>query len=230
MIKYLPLILAIGYGLLMMHFSARRSRAALAAQSRVLDDPEVTALADRLAAALELPAVQVHALEIAAVNGLAAPDGQIYLTRGFLDAKARGEVSAEELASVIAHELGHVALGHARRRMIDFSGQNAAFMVLGAMMNRFLPGLGGMVANLASRALMARLSRRDEFEADAYAAALLIKAGIGIRPQISLFEKLGALTGAGGKDTPAWAMSHPATADRIAALAKYQGENGLTLM
>ena len=156
MIKYLPLILAIGYGLLMMHFSARRSRAALAAQSRVLDDPEVTALADRLASALELPAVQVHALEIAAVNGLAAPDGQIYLTRGFLDAKARGAVSAEELASVIAHELGHVALGHARRRMIDFTGHNAAFMVLGAMMNRFLPGLGGMVANVASRALMIR--------------------------------------------------------------------------
>ena len=167
---------------------------------------------------------QVHALEIAAVNGLAAPEAQIYLTRGFLDAKARGAVSAEELASVIAHELGHVALGHARRRMIDFSGQNAAFMVLGAMMNRFLPGLGGMVANLASRALMARLSRRDEFEADAYAAALLIKAGIGIRPQISLFEKLGALTGAGGKDTPAWAMSHPATADRIAAIVANQAK------
>ena len=36
-----------------------------------------------------------------------------------------GEVSAGEIASVIAHELGHVALGHSRKRMIDFSGQNA---------------------------------------------------------------------------------------------------------
>ena len=38
------------------------------------------------------------------MNGLAsAPDGRIFLTRGFLNRKARGEVTAEELASGRSH-------------------------------------------------------------------------------------------------------------------------------
>ena len=78
-------------------------------------------------------------------------------------------LTAEELASVIAHELGHVALGHMRRRMIDFTGQNAVFVVLSAVLNRFLPFIGIWIARLLSGALAARLSQRDEYEADAYA-------------------------------------------------------------
>jgi metalloprotease len=74
---------------------------------------------------------------------------------------------------------------------------------------------------------MASLSRRDEFEADAYASALLIKSGIGVAPQISLFEKLPRLTGANGTEVPAWTRSHPQTQDRIAAIkareARWQG-------
>ncbi|MEP5029066.1 MAG: M48 family metalloprotease, partial [Marinomonas sp.] len=61
-----------------------------------------------------------------------------------------------------------------------------------------------------------------EFEADAYAAALLTKAGIGIAPQISLFKKLDALTQTGGGRPPAWLLTHPHTQDRIAALTKIQ--------
>jgi putative metalloprotease len=62
------------------------------------------------------------------------------------------------------------------------------------------------------------MSRRDEFEADAYASALLVKAGIGVEPQKSLFRKLGALTANRGEGVPAWLLSHPKTADRIAAI------------
>jgi putative metalloprotease len=122
------------------------------------------------------------------------------------------------MASVIAHELGHVALGHARRRMIDFSGQNALRTALAMTLGRFLPGVGPMLANLAMSMLMARLSRADEYEADAYASALLVKSGIGTAPQTSLFTKLEALTGARGAAIPAWLLSHPKSAERIAAI------------
>ena len=216
--KLLPFILAIAYGLLMLRFSVWRTKKMLAEQSQPLRDPALLAMAQRMALALELPQIKVNVYQIEAVNGLAAPDGQIYLTRGFLDRKLRGEVSDAELASVIAHELGHVALGHTRRRMIDFTGQNAVVLMLSAVLNRFLPGLGVWIANMISGVLMAHLSRRDEFEADAYAAALLVKAGIGVAPQVSLFRKLNALTGAAGAGTPAWLLSHPKTDDRIAAI------------
>lgn len=218
MLKLTPILLAIAYAFLMMRFSVWRTRRMLDQQSTPLTDPSITRLANRMAEALDIPAIRVNVFEIDAVNGLAAPDGRIFLTRGFLNRKARGEVTADELASVIAHELGHVALGHTRRRMIDFTGQNAVFVMLSALLNRFLPFIGVWIANLISGALMARMSRRDEFEADAYAAALLEKSGIGTVAQVSLFRKLAGLTGNAGSGTPAWLLSHPKTDDRIAAI------------
>lgn len=218
MLKLTPILLALAYAYLTMRFSVWRTKQMLDAQSQPLTDPSVTRLADRMARALDLPGIKVNVFEVEPVNGLAAPDGRIFITRGFLNRKMRGEVSAEELASVIAHELGHVALGHTRRRMIDFTGQNAVVVMLSAFLNRFLPGLGVLIANFISSALMARLSRRDEFEADAYASALLMKSGIGTGPQKSLFRKLEALTGTKGGGTPAWLLSHPRTAERIAAI------------
>jgi metalloprotease len=218
MTKFLPFVLVVLYALLMLRFSVWRTRKTLDANSQPLTDPAITQLADRMAAAMGVAEIKVNVFEVEPVNGLAAPDGRIFLTRGFLDRKARGEVTAEELASVIAHEMGHVAQGHMRRRMIDFTGQNAVFVMLSALLNRFLPFIGIWIANLISTALMARLSRRDEFEADAYATALLIKAGIGTGPQKSLFRKLDALTKTGSEGIPAWLLSHPRVEERIAAI------------
>jgi putative metalloprotease len=168
-----------------------------------------------LANALDLESISVSIYEIEPVNGLAAPDGRIFITRGFYDKFTAGEVTENELASVIAHELGHVALGHSKRRMIDFSGQNALRMALGTLLSRILPGIGGIIANLLSNLLMARLSRSDEFEADEYASALMMKSGIGVEHQISMFEKLEQLSGNNANLQPAWLLSHPKTMQRI---------------
>ena len=126
------------------------------------------------------------------------------------------------MASVIAHELGHVALGHSKRRMIDFSGQNALRTALIMILGRFIPVIGVWIANSLAGLLMAGLSRSDEYEADAYAAALLTKAGIGIEPQKSLFRKLDTLTEQRAGVVPAWLLSHPKTDQRIAALEKLE--------
>ncbi|MCX7565290.1 M48 family metallopeptidase [Sulfitobacter sp. F26169L] len=222
MIKVIPILLAVLYGLVMYRFSVYRTAKELDDQSSVLADPKLVAMSKQMAKALDIPRINVHIYEIEPVNGLAAPDGRIFITRGFYNKFRAGEVTAEELASVIAHELGHVALGHSRRRMIDFSGQNAMRAALGMVLSRIIPGIGVWIANMLTSLLAAKLSRVDEFEADAYAAALLTKAGIGIGPQISLFEKLDALTKSNNGRAPAWLMSHPKTVDRIAALNKMQ--------
>ncbi|NDV53795.1 MULTISPECIES: M48 family metalloprotease [unclassified Salipiger] len=222
MLKLTPILLAIAYALVAYRFSAWRTARELDSRSTELADPRLKALTDRMAAALDLPRIRVNIYEIAPVNGLAAPDGRIFITRGFYDRYKSGEVSAEELSSVIAHELGHVALGHSRRRMIDFSGQNAIRTVLVMVLARLVPGLGPLIANALTSLLAARLSRGDEYEADAYAAALLHKAGIGVAPQKSLFAKLEALSGGGGRGMPAWLLSHPKTSERIAALERLE--------
>mgnify|MGYP000569058905 CR=1 FL=1 len=222
MLKFTPLLLAILYGLVMYQFSAWRTRKELDARSTELADPHLNKLTDRMAAALELPRIRVHIYEVEPVNGLAAPDGRIFITRGFFQRYRAGEVSPEEMASVIAHELGHVALGHTRKRMIDFSGQNAMRTALALILSRFLPGVGVWIANTLTSLVAARLSRNDEYEADAYASALLMKAGIGVEPQKTLFRKLDALTQSRGGVTPAWLMSHPKTDDRIKAIEANQ--------
>ncbi|MGY6633236.1 MAG: M48 family metallopeptidase [Alkalilacustris sp.] len=217
MLQITPIVLAIAYAATLYWFSAWRTRRELDAHSAEITDPALRGLTDRMARAAGIDRIRVHIYEIEPVNGLAAPDGRIFITRGFLDRMRSGAVTPEELSSVIAHELGHVALGHSRRRMIDFSGQNAVRMAMAAVLNRLLPGVGPLIANGLMTLLAARLSRGDEYEADAYASALLIKAGIGTGPQKSLFAKLEALTGGAG-GTPAWLMSHPRTADRIRAI------------
>lgn len=217
MFKVLPILLAVLYGLAMYRFSVWRTSKELDEKSTELADPILKSLTQDMARALEIPRIKVHIYEIDPVNGLAAPDGRIFITRGFFNKYRAGEVTAAELSSVIAHELGHVALDHSRRRMIDFSGQNAMRTALAMVLNRFLPGVGMFIANALMSLLAAKLSRSDEYEADAYATALLMKSGIGSEAQISLFHKLETLTGAKGA-APAWTLSHPVTAERIKAI------------
>ena len=224
MLKFTPILLAILYGLAMYRFSAWRTARELDARSTELADPVLKRICDRMADALDLERIKVHIYEIDPVNGLAAPDGRIFITRGFYNRYRAGEVTAEEMASVIAHELGHVALGHSRRRMIDFSGQNALRTALGMVLARFLPGIGPLVANSVISLLAARLSRGDEYEADAYASALLTKAGIGTEPQKSLFRKLEGLTKTNLGAAPAWLLSHPKTKERIKAIEKNEAK------
>ncbi|APO86520.1 M48 family metallopeptidase [Marivivens sp. JLT3646] len=218
MMRYLIFVLPILYALAMWHFSSWRLRRELDAKSTELADPALKPVTDKLARALDIPRVRVFVYEIPQINGLAAPDGRIFITRGFLQKFRSGEVSGEEIASVIAHEMGHVALGHSRRRMIDFSGQNALRMLLMGILGRFIPVIGPWLANTLLSLLAAKLSRRDEYEADAYATALLLKAGIGADPQISLFQKLERLSGGNANQIPAWLLSHPKADERIAAI------------
>ena len=226
MLRFSPILLALIYGLVMYKFSAWRTAKTLDQQSVTLMDPALSPLLQRMAKALDIPKLNVQIYEIDPINGLAAPDGRIFITRGFYNKYKAGDVSGEELASVIAHELGHVALGHARRRMIDFSGQNAVRAALGMVLGRVLPGIGQWIAGLVANLLMARLSRGDEYEADEYAAALMVKSGLGTDAQKTLFLKLEELTGQIGS-LPAWLMSHPKTVDRIAAIETLEQKWGL---
>lgn len=217
MIKLLlPILLAVGWAYAMYRMSIGRLSVDLDQNSRPIDDPELEAIVRRMGRQVEIDHLQAHMYRMDAINGLAAPDGRIFITTGLFERYKRGEVTAGEVASVIAHELGHVARGHHKRRMIDWTGQNAARMALGMVLSRVIPFIGFYIANILSSLLMAKLSHRDEFEADEYASALMMSAGLGVGPQISLFQKLAKLSPSG--KGVAWLMSHPPTEDRIAAI------------
>ena len=125
MLQLGPILLALIYALVMFRFSAWRLNRQLDQTSSRLQDAELQTQIDKMADAMQVHDIPVYVQDIPTINGLAAPDGRVFITQGFIDKYKMGEVSAGEIASVIAHELGHVALGHSRKRMIDFSGQNA---------------------------------------------------------------------------------------------------------
>lgn len=216
MLRFLPILLAVAYGLIAYRFSVWRTQRELDARATPLADASLAPQMAAMAKALDVPRLKVNLYDIPTVNGLAAPDGRIFITRGLYQMYLDGRITGEELSSVIAHELGHVALGHTRRRMIDFSGQNALRMALAAVLSRIIPGFGPLLAGGLTSLLAARMSREDEFAADSYATALMLKAGMGVAPQLSLFEKLGG----DGRQvaTTAWLATHPATPDRLAAI------------
>ena len=212
----LPVLIAAVWGWAMWMLAMRAQRKDLDANSRPVDDPELEAVIRRLGRQVGVDHLQAHVYAMEAVNGLAAPDGRVFITTGLFDRYRRGEFTAQELGSVIAHELGHVARGHTKRRMIDWTGQHAAQMALGMILSRFLPIIGYYIAGFLARLFLTKLSRRDEFEADEYASALMTKAGFGTDPQVSMFEKLRRLT-PGGRGV-VWLQSHPPTEERIAAI------------
>ena len=215
----IPIVLAGLYGIVMFQFSAWSLKRQLSSQSNPLIDKNLEKIMAKFANVLEVEKIRLNIFETDPINGLAAPDGRIFITRGFYNKYQNGEITVEEISSVVAHELGHVALGHIRRRMIDFSGQNAVRVALGTLLSRLIPGLGGFIAGIIGNLLMAKLSRRDEYEADEYAAALMIKSGLGIEPQISMFKKLDKISNLQGS-VPAWLMSHPPTEERINSIKK----------
>lgn len=224
MIRFLPILIALVVGIVMYRLSVTRTRRELDANSTELVDPQLDAVTGKMAEVIGVPRIKVNIYEIEPINGLADADGRIFITRGFYRKFRSGEVSAEELASVIAHEMGHVALGHAKKRAIDFSGQNALRTALAMMLSRFIPFIGGYIAAGLVSLLTARLSRNDEYEADAYATALLIKSGIGAGPQKTMFEKLEVMTGAAGSAMPAWLIGHPKPKQRIEAITKNEAK------
>lgn len=213
----IPLLLIIGL-FAYWKLRAQMSGEGLRRRSRPLANDQIDALLKRLAHAAEIDNVEVRLLDDPSINGIATDTGEIYITRGLFEAFQTGEVSARELASVAAHELGHLALGHLRRRMVELAGRNAAYIVLGGFFARFVPVFGWMAAAWIVTLVTARLSRRDEFEADAYATALMVRSGIGAEYQASLLEKLPRLIPGHGGMATSWLASHPPVEERTEAI------------
>ncbi|MEL6197627.1 MAG: M48 family metalloprotease [Pseudomonadota bacterium] len=228
MIKLLPILLALGAVYIMARFSAWRMAYGLKAQSRVLRNDALERPLDRLAQEAGVDSVVVRVLDEPMVNGLATPSGEVYVTSGLLRHFQSGRLTATEVASVVAHELGHLALGHTRRRMMDVTAAQTATMVIGGLLSRFIPFIGFYIAQMLANLFIAKLSRKDEFEADAYATALMVKAGFGAEPQATMLEKLESLVPSGALAQPApWLASHPPVTERAAQIranaARWEG-------
>ncbi|MDH3668451.1 MAG: M48 family metallopeptidase [Paracoccaceae bacterium] len=212
------LLLALALVFAWIRFVAWQSGRQLRQRSRPLANDQIEALLARLARTAGIDRIAVRVLDMPIVNGLATPSGEIYITSGLFKKFQTGRITAPELASVVAHELGHLALGHTKRRIMDVTGAQIVHLVLGSILNWFLPFIGWIVARWVATFVATRLSRKDEFEADAYATALMVRSGLGAEPQARMLEKLLELVPEAAAHEMNWLSSHPPVAERTGVI------------
>ena len=175
----------------------------------------VTQLVARLAAALP-PADRKYQFRASIIdnpfepNAFALPGGRIFVFTGLLDRVQK----PEELAGVLAHEMAHVTHRHGLRRLIASGGP---YYVL----RLFVSDRQGMLSIISagSQWLVGQAYSRDmEREADTAGWHYLLAADIDPRGLVDFFQLLTEGENAGS--IPEMFRSHPATAERIAALNK----------
>jgi predicted Zn-dependent protease len=181
--------------------------------AKVCDQPEgqaaFSALVDKLrtAGGIEQP-LNAQVLPSGIENALALPGGQIFVLDGLLQ-KAR---NADELAGILAHELGHVHHRHTMRMLIQTGGTSFLFgLLLGDV-------FGGSVVIFATRQLLnASHSRGAEREADDFVVTVMQKLG---RSPVPMAELLLRITGEQKDSVAGFTIlnSHPLTEDRLNAM------------
>ena len=177
------------------------ARPALAADEgpSILRDTETEALFADIAkplveaANLDNKSVKVVLLNDDEINAFVAGSQNVYVNSGLL---TRAD-NVNQLQFVIAHELGHVAGGHAIRMgegMKEATGITLATMVLGAIAIAAGAGDAGLgLMMMGQRAAMGQFlafTRAQETSADLAGASYLHKAGISGKGGLDFFKKL----------------------------------------
>ncbi|WP_374435043.1 M48 family metallopeptidase [Inhella sp.] len=141
------------------------------------------------------------------LNAFCMPAGKIAFYYGIL---AQLQLSDDEVAAIMGHEVAHALREHARERM----GKTAATR-LGAGVVSSLLGLGNLgdaALSMGAQLLTLKFSREDETEADLVGMELAARAGYDPMAGVSLWEKMGqAAKGA----PPQWLSTHPSGKTRI---------------
>lgn len=152
---------------------------------------------------------RVRLVEAPEANAAALPGGWLLVTTGLLDSVA----SENELAFVLAHELGHFRGRHHLRRL----GRRAVYgLALAAVLGRSgaARDLGSLAGELTSRGF----DRDQESEADAFGLALLAAEYGHVAGATDFFEHLGGVGALGVEEVVAYFSTHPAGSERILAL------------
>jgi predicted Zn-dependent protease len=152
------------------------------------------------------------------INAFAVPGGAIYVNTGLI-LEAR---DASELASVLAHEAGHVTARHVaqlyRRQRNTGVGANLVSLAIAILSgNPYLANAGQLATGVAATAYTSTFTRDAEREADRLAVETMINAGYDPYGMLAILETLHRQEGGGGSMLE-FLNSHPATDERLASV------------
>lgn len=153
------------------------------------------------------------------INAFCLPGGKIAFYTGIL---TQLNLSDDEAAMVMGHEMAHALREHARERLAKSTATSLGLRLGSELLG--LGNLGAAAADMGTQLLTLRFSREDESEADLVGLELAARAGYRPDASVSLWQKMSKANGSGGL---AFLSTHPSGPRRIetlrANLPKVQG-------
>ena len=152
------------------------------------------------------------------INAYCMPGGKIAFYTGILRTL---QLTDDEAAMVMGHEMAHALREHARERMGKSTVTSGAARLGGALLSGWLgidPNLTDMVAQQGANLLSLKFGREDESEADLVGMEIAARAGYDPRAGITLWEKMGANNKGA---PPQWLSTHPSNETRTKDLTDY---------
>jgi len=146
------------------------------------------------------------------LNAFALPAGHIYIHTAIILEAA----NVSELAGVMAHEVGHVALRHVAKNYNRQRNTGLLYQLGVVLSSLFIGGYaaagGQLLGQIAAVAYINQFTREAEAEADEFAVGVLPYAGYDPNGLVTFFE---TLRQEGGAQAPEFLSSHPSTENRI---------------
>jgi Zn-dependent protease with chaperone function len=188
-------------------------------QLPILNDRRATAYIDSLGKSLAARApgekypYQFKIVNDKAINAFALPGGYIYINRGVIEAAT----TESQLASVVAHEISHVALRHGTNQVSKAYIAQAPLAILGGVLGS--NSIGSVLAQLgvgfATNSILLKYSRDAERQSDLLGAQILYDAGYDPRGAVEFFEKMQAESKGRASE---FFSSHPNPDNRISGV------------
>lgn len=147
------------------------------------------------------------------LNAYCMPGGRIMVYSGIID---KLDLTDDELATVLAHEVAHALREHTRERVSRAYGQQLVLSGVAAV-----TGVSETTANVANMiaemTFQLPFSREQESESDTIGLELMARAGYDPRAAITLWNKMNSQERGG---TPKFLSTHPSPKDRIKDIEK----------
>ncbi len=155
---------------------------------------------------------EVNLVSSRSVNAFCMPGGKIAFFTGIISAL---QLTDDEVAVIMGHEIAHALLEHGRARMSEQVLKSVGVTVAAMVFN-----LGHLSASVLSQAadlaVSLPFSRQHETEADLVGMELAARAGYDPRAAANVWRKMSKLGGQSGKAQPPQFLStHPGHANRI---------------
>ena len=154
---------------------------------------------------------EVNLIGSNSVNAFCMPGGKIAVFTGLID---KLQLTDDEVAMVVGHEMAHALREHARERIAKSQG-TGALLSLGAQLFG-LGQLGDVAANVGTQLLTLKFSRDDEIEADLVGLEMGARTGYNPRASVSLWDKM--TRASGGSGNIGFLSTHPSGPDRMRRL------------